>query len=100
MYEPKPRFPNAEPWWHFDEECKEAEAELEQALAEAGADRDRVLSAEGKWSARDCVAEAANARYEAKQQSAQRARDEKVQLAQQELFKRLDEQEGGGPAAR
>jgi len=68
-------------------------AELEQALDKPGADRDRVLSGEGEWSARDCIEAAANARYEAKKQSAQKARDEKVQRAQEELFKRLGEQE-------
>ena len=93
MYEQKPRFPGAEPWWDFDEECREANAELEQALDKPGADRDRVLSGEGEWSARDCIEAAANARYEAKKQSAQKARDEKVKRAQQELLKRLDEQE-------
>ena len=39
MYEQKPRFPGAEPWWDFDEECRKANAELEQALDKPGADR-------------------------------------------------------------
>jgi hypothetical protein len=94
MSSPTEGFAGAGLWAKFDDACKRAEDEFEQAVKEAARERDRVINAPGQWQAGARVKAAAEARYSRKEQAAQDARDKKCKQAEEALLKGLGDREG------
>jgi hypothetical protein len=62
LHEASEGSPGATLWSAFDDICRKAEAEFEQALKEAAQERDRVINSTSPWEAYSHVKAAAEAR--------------------------------------
>jgi hypothetical protein len=80
-------------WADFDDACKKAEDEFEQAKREAKKERDWIINPHFGWKAFAHVTEAADRRYSHKEETARAAREQKCKAAEETLAKRLDEAE-------
>jgi hypothetical protein len=80
-------------WSDFDNVCKDAQVQFEEAVKIAAWERDQVVNVPANWQARERVTAAAEARYGRKEQAAQATRDEKCKRAEGALSNGLDARE-------